>query len=123
MLRTGLLWLSERPRLFSIIRGNGLARRLASRFVAGETVEAAVAALTQLNAAGIRASLDLLGESVATPAEARAARDTYLETLDCIRHAGADANVSLHPTQIGLAIDERLGVDTLRATIVPTHDA
>src|SRR5256885_577427 len=89
MLRTGLLWLSEQPRLFSIIRGNGLARRLASRFVAGETVEAAVAALTQLNAAGISASLDLLGESVAGAAEARAARDTYLETLDRIRRAGA----------------------------------
>src|SRR5437016_11834492 len=95
MLRTGLLWLSEQPRLFSIIRGNGLARRLASRFVAGETVEAAVAALTQLNAAGISASLDLLGESVAGAAEARAARDTYLETLDRIRRAGADANVSV----------------------------
>ena len=122
MLRTGLLWLSEQPRLFSIIRGNGLARRFASRFVAGETVEAAVAALTQLNAAGIRASLDLLGESVATPAEARAARDTYLETLDCIRHAGADANVSVKLTQMGLAIDERLCVENLRAIIAQARD-
>ena len=122
MLRTGLLWLSEQPRLFSIIRGNGLARRFASRFVAGETVEAAVAALTQLNAAGIRASLDLLGESVATPAEARAARDTYLETLDRIRHAGADANVSVKLTQMGLAIDERLCVENLRAIIAQARD-
>src|SRR5256884_9950330 len=105
MLRTGLLGLSEQPRIFSIIRGTGLARRFASRFVAGETVEAAVAALTQLNAAGIRASLDLLGESGATPAEARAARDTYLEPLDRIRHAGADANVSVKPTQMGPATD------------------
>jgi len=122
MLRTGLLWLSEQPRLFSIIRGNGLARRFASRFVAGETVEAAVAALAQLNAAGIRASLDLLGESVATPAEARAARDTYLETLDRIRHAGADANVSVKLTQMGLAIDERLCVENLRAIIAKARD-
>src|SRR6266480_4344698 len=122
MLRTGLLWLSEQPRLFSIIRGNGLARRFASRFVAGETVEAAVAALAQLNAAGIRASLDLLGESVATPAEARAARDTYLETLDRIRRAGADANVSVKLTQMGLAIDERLCVENLRAIIAKARD-
>jgi len=122
MLRTGLLWLSEQPRIFSIIRGSGLARRLASRFVAGETVEAAVAAVTQLNAAGIRASLDLLGESVATPAEARAARDTYLETLDRIRHAGADANVSVKLTQMGLAIDERLCVENLRAIIAQARD-
>src|SRR5947207_1533927 len=121
MLRTGLLWLSEQPRLFSIIRGNGLARRLASRFVAGETVEAAVAALTHLNAAGIRASLDLLGESVAGAGEARAARDTYLETLDRIRRAGADANVSVKLTQMGLTIDERLCVQNLRA-IIATHD-
>src|SRR5213078_1645584 len=122
MLRTGLLWLSEQPRLFSIIRGNGLARRLASRFVAGETVEAAVAALTHLNAAGIRASLDLLGESVAGAGEARAARDTYLETLDRIRRAGADANVSVKLTQMGLAIDERLCVQNLRAIIAQARD-
>ena len=122
MLRTGLLWLSEQPRLFSIIRGNGLARRLASRFVAGETVEAAVAALTQLNAAGISASLDLLGESVAGAAEARAARDTYLETLDRIRRAGADANVSVKLTQMGLAIDEGLCVENLRAIIAQARD-
>jgi len=122
MLRTGLLWLSEQPRLFSIIRGNGLARRLASRFVAGETVEAAVAALTQLNATGIRASLDLLGESVAGAAEARAARDTYLETLDRIRRAGADANVSVKLTQMGHALDERLCVENLRAIIAQARD-
>jgi len=122
MLRTGLLWLSEQPRLFSIIRGNGLARRLASRFVAGETVEAAVAALTQLNATGIRASLDLLGESVAGAAEAHAARDTYLETLDRIRRAGADANVSVKLTQMGLALDERLCVENLRAIIAQARD-
>src|SRR5436309_14299116 len=122
MLGTVLLWLSEQPRLFSIIRGNGLARRLASRFVAGETVEAAVAALTQLNAAGISASLDLLGESVAGAAEARAARDTYLETLDRIRRAGADANVSVKLTQMGLAIDEGLCVENLRAIIANARD-
>ena len=65
----------------------------------------------------LRASLDLLGESVAGPAEARAARDTYLETLDRIRRAGADANVSVKLTQMGLAIDERLCVENLRAII------
>src|SRR3989442_2462692 len=122
MLRTGLLWLSEQPRLFSLMRGTGPPRRLASRFVAGETVEAAVAALTQLNAAGIRASLDLLGESVAGAAEARAARDTYLETLDRIRRAGADANVSVKLTQMGLALDERLCVENLRAIIAQARD-
>src|SRR6266571_4065346 len=117
MIRAGLLWLSEQSRIFGFIRGNGLARRLASRFVAGETVEAAVAALKRLNAVGISASLDLLGESVTSHSEARAARDTYLETLDRIRHVGADANVSLKLTQMGLEIDERLCIENVRAIL------
>jgi proline dehydrogenase len=117
MLRASLLWLSEQPQVFRFVRRNGLARRFASRFVAGETVESAVAALRDLNAAGLSASLDLLGESVQHAEEARQARDTYLETLDRIRAAGADANVSVKLTQMGLDIDEALCVANLRAII------
>jgi len=117
MLRAGLLWLSEQPQVFRFVRRNGLARRFASRFVAGETVESAVAALRDLNAARLSASLDLLGESVQHAAEAHHARDTYLETLDRIRAAGADANVSVKLTQMGLDIDEALCVANLRAII------
>src|SRR5713101_988330 len=102
MLRAALLWLSEQSRVFRFIRGNGLARRFASRFVAGETVDSGVAALKHLNGAGLTASLDLLGESVHNAAEAQVARDSYLETLDRIKAAGADANVSVKLTQMGL---------------------
>src|SRR2546430_5096252 len=77
MLRAGLLWLSEQPRVFKFVQRNGLARRFAARFVAGETVDDAVAALKQLNAAGISASLDLLGEAVGGAPEARAGRRRY----------------------------------------------
>jgi proline dehydrogenase len=114
MLRAGLLWLSDQPQVFRFVRGNGLARRFASRFVAGETVESAVAALRELNDAGISATLDLLGESVAHAAEARHARDIYLETLDRIRIAGADANVSVKLTQMGLDVDEARCVANMR---------
>src|SRR5881296_3902547 len=117
MLRAGLLWLSEQSRVFRFIRGNGLARRFAARFVAGETVDSGVAALKDLNAAGLTASLDLLGESVHNAAEAQAARDTYLETLDRIRAVGAAANVSVKLTQMGLDIDEALCVENTRAII------
>jgi proline dehydrogenase len=118
MFRASLLWLSEQPHIFKFVRGNGLARRFAARFVAGETVADGVAALTALNARGITASLDLLGESVAGAAEARAARDVYLQTLDQIRRAGADGNVSVKLTQMGLDTDEGLCVENLRAIIV-----
>jgi proline dehydrogenase len=117
MLRAGLLWLSEQPRIFRFIRGNGLARRFAARFVAGETVESGVAALKDLNAAGITASLDMLGESVHNAAEAHAARDAYLDTLDRIQAVRADANVSVKLTQMGLDIDEGLCVENMRSIV------
>lgn len=117
MLRASLLWLSERPRLNRFVRRNGFASRFASRFVAGETVDSALAALRDLNAARISASLDLLGESVRKPEEAQAAQGVYLELLDRIHSAGADANVSVKLTQMGLDIDERLCVQNLRAII------
>ncbi|MGH7645165.1 MAG: proline dehydrogenase family protein [Gemmatimonadales bacterium] len=117
MVRAGLLWLSEQPWIFRFVRRNGLAKRFASRFVAGETVDVAVAALKELNAAKISASLDLLGESVASAGEARAARDVYLQTLDRIASSGADANVSVKLTQMGLDIGETLCVDNVRAIL------
>ena len=117
MIRASLLWLSEQPRIFKFVRSNRLARRFAARFVAGETVETAVGAVRELNAHGITASLDLLGESVASATEAARARDTYLESLNRIRSAGVDANVSVKLTQMGVDIDERLCLDNVGAII------
>ena len=117
MLRASLLWLSEQPRLNRFVRRNRLASRFASRFVAGETAETALLAVRELNQARISASLDLLGESVHKPEEAAAARAIYLELLDRSHAAGADANVSVKLTQMGLDIDEHLCVENLRAII------
>ena len=64
MLRNTLLYLSNQPRVFKFVRNNRLAKHFASRFVAGETATEALAAVKELNAKGITASLDLLGESV-----------------------------------------------------------
>jgi len=117
MLRAGLLWLSEQPRVFQFLRRNRLAQRLASRFVAGETIDTALAALRDLNAAGNSATLDLLGESVTRAPDATSARDTYLQLLDRIHAAGADANVSVKLTQMGLDIDSNLCRENMRAII------
>jgi len=107
-MRQGLLWLSEQPRIFNFVRRNGLARRFASRFVAGETIESGVVAARELAARGITASLDLLGESVKEEREAVAARDQYLRMLDSMAAAGVEVNVSVKLTQMGLDIDEDL---------------
>ena len=117
MLRASLLWLSEQPRIFRFVRKSRLARRMASRFVAGETIDSAMLALRDLNAARISASLDLLGESVTRAEEARAARDVYLQLLDRIHAAGALANVSVKLTQMGLDIDEALCLENMRAIL------
>jgi len=108
-MRQGILWLSERQGIFNFVRRNGLARKFASRFVAGETIDSAVAAARDLASRGITASLDLLGESVTVEAEAVAARDQYLAMLDQMAAApGVEANVSVKLTQMGLDIDQDL---------------
>ncbi len=109
MLRQGLLWLSQQNGIFRFVRSNPLARRFASRFVAGETIEEGVAAARELMTRGITASLDLLGESVTKPDEATAAKNQYLEMLDRMAAAGnIEVNVSVKLTQMGLDIAEDL---------------
>jgi proline dehydrogenase len=87
---------------------------LAKRFVAGERVEDAIEAVAALNAQGISATLDFLGEDVTSPLEADRTRDAYLELLATLRARALDANVSLKLTAIGLAIDEELAYRNLR---------
>jgi proline dehydrogenase len=113
MLRNALLYLSNQQRVFRFIRDNRLAKRFASRFVAGETIDEALAAVTALNARGIRASLDLLGESVTNADEARQTGNEYVELLERIQARGLDANVSVKLTAMGQDIDEGLCVETI----------
>jgi proline dehydrogenase len=113
MLRKTLLYLSNQPRIFRFVRNNTLAKRFASRFVAGETLPEALAATKALNVKGITASLDLLGESVTNDREAREARDAYLEILSRIHDQNLNANVSVKLTAMGLDISEDLCVSIM----------
>ena len=108
MLRQTLLYLSNQQRVFRFVRGNRLARGMARRFVAGETVDEAVAAVRALNAKGITVSLDLLGESVHNEAEARATAREYVQLLDRIDRDGLDANVSVKLTAMGMDVSDEL---------------
>ena len=113
MLRSALLYLSNQQRVFRFVRNNRLAKRFARRFVAGETLDDALAAVRSLNAKGITASLDLLGESVTNEREARAAGAAYLEMLDRIHEHRLNANVSVKLTAMGLDISEELCVSIM----------
>lgn len=114
MLRSLLLYLSNQPQIFRFVRNNRLAKSFARRFVAGETLDDALAAVRALNGQGISASLDELGESVTNEAEARGTRDTYLRILDRIAEAKLDANVSVKLTALGLDISEELCVSLMQ---------
>jgi len=122
MMRTFLLWLSEQQGVFNFLRRNGMARRFASRFVAGETRETATTAALELKPLGIMTTLDLLGESVNQPADATAARDEYLRMLDGLAASGADINVSVKLTQMGFDIDETLCLDNVRQILTKARD-
>lgn len=106
-MRQAFLWLSRQQSIFRFVRANPLAKRFASRFVAGETLDTAVQAVQDLNAKRITASLDLLGESVTRPEEAAAAKEEYLRMLDRIAADRVDANVSVKLTQMGQDISEQ----------------
>ena len=105
MLRQTLIYLSKQQRINDFIRTNWLASRFASRFVAGDTLDTAVAAVRELNTKGITATLDLLGESVRTQEEARSAVAGALSILEKIAAEKAPANMSIKLTQLGFDLD------------------
>ncbi|TAM59787.1 proline dehydrogenase [bacterium] len=86
---------------------------LAKRFVAGESIESAIDAVRRLNADGLTATLDFLGEDVADDAEARASAQQTLRVIEAVNHANVDANVSVKLTALGLSISEALARDQL----------
>ncbi len=108
MLRSLLLYLSERDGLKKLLTGNPVGRRLASRFIAGENLEDALRVIRQANAEGFTVTLDCLGESVHEAAAADAACRTYLDLLNRLAAEKLNSHASVKLTQLGLAIDEKL---------------
>jgi len=108
MLRSILIYLSKAAWAQRLVVDWKFAWQAASRFVAGNTIGDAINAVCELNANGINSTLDHLGESTSTRAEAVKAADDVIELLEQINTSGVRANVSVKLTQIGLALDESL---------------
>jgi proline dehydrogenase len=112
--------------LFHLLAKSGTLKNLASRygmqhqrgfarrFIAGETVEEAIAAARDLEAKGFTQTLDFLGENVKTLDEADAAGREYLKLMDAIKAAGIGRNLSLKLTQLGLDADRAVATDNIR---------
>ncbi len=88
-----------------------IMRRLASRYIAGETLEDALAKLRDLARRGHPGILDVLGENVRTAEEARGAARTYEEGAAALAAAKLDGYVSVKPTHLGLLLDEKLALE------------
>lgn len=114
----GLAQISTLQRLaskYGMAPGTGFARR----FIAGETIEEAVAAVADLPGKGLLLTLDYLGESVATSAEAAAAAADYVTIIQKIVASGVERNISLKLTQLGLDVDRATAVDNMRRILEP----
>ena len=103
-MRSLFLFLSRQKHLRRWMETSSLTRRFSTRFVAGETLDDALAVCRQINSEGITVTLDHLGESVTNLEEAAQARDVYLRTLTAIHDSEIQGNVSLKLTQFGLDI-------------------
>ena len=82
-----------------------IVRKVSSRYIAGASVEDAVRVVKNLNDAGKMATVDVLGEHLERPEQARDVVLEYLAFLDAIEEDGLDSNVSIKLTALGLTID------------------
>ncbi|OEU57561.1 MAG: proline dehydrogenase [Desulfobulbaceae bacterium S3730MH12] len=88
------------------------------QYIAGETVEEAIANAKKLNKEGILTTIDILGEFITTLEEAEANKQEYLEVIDAAEKAGVEGNYSLKPTSFGLLLDERIAYEHIREVVV-----
>jgi proline dehydrogenase len=106
-LRSLILAAADSPRLQRFVQRYGF-RLGAARFVAGESLDAAVPVLRRLNDQGLLTNTTLLGEGVRDEAETRSVVAAYREVLDRIQAEGLRTNVALKLTHLGLSLDEEL---------------
>lgn len=106
MLRSFFIHLSKAGWAQRLVTNWSFSWKAASRFIAGVSAEDAIRVVRELNAKGINATLDHLGEHTSTAEEANNAADDILSILNDIDKAGVRGNVSIKLTQIGMSLDE-----------------
>jgi proline dehydrogenase len=111
LLRSAFIALSRNRALRRFSEQSALGARLSARFVAGLTVEDALRAAASVNAQGMAVTLDSLGESVTSEAEAHQAAQIYHQVLERIAERKLDANISVKLTQMGLGMGLGMGID------------
>lgn len=121
MLRAFLLYLSNAVWARNIVTHWRIARRMACRFVAGDTFEDALKAIYKLNEKGFYTTLDNLGENVISSEEALKATDAYIEIFQRLHDEGVKSSCSVKLSQLGLELDYDLCLSNMRC--IATHAA
>lgn len=117
MLRSTLLWMSERDEVRDLLFKLPFSRTAATRFVAGDKHEDALNVAAELNHQGFHVTLDLLGECVSKRPEAERATAEYASSLELIARSDARTTISLKLTQLGLDIGTEFCRDNLRRIV------
>jgi proline dehydrogenase len=110
-VRDFVYWVLTKPSVSRTLARTGMRSGFAQRFVAGETLEEALAASQRLAVGGRSIILNHLGENVTTEEEARAATESYIEMLRQIHARGIDGNTAVKLTHLGLDIDRELATE------------
>jgi proline dehydrogenase len=87
------------------------------KYIAGETIEDAIRVSKELNAEGIKVTIDLLGEFITNLKEAEENRNAYLQIIDRIQAEKIDGNYSLKPTSFGLLLDKEVCYQNIRQIV------
>jgi proline dehydrogenase len=117
LTRSALIYLSRQEGLKDFATRFSLFKKLTTRFIAGENIDEAVAAIKDLNARGCTATFDHLNESVTGTAETEAEVSEYRDVLARIDESGINSNVSIKLTQFGLEIDPDLAYRNARRVV------
>ena len=119
-----LLSLADNSTVRQTISQNGLSKGLIQRFVAGETLSEALTAAKGLQAHQINTALDLLGENVATEAEAETAASAYIAVLEALAGSGLPSPyISIKLTALGLDLGDALAAGHLRRLLTAAQAA
>ena len=117
LTRSALIYLSRQEGLKEFAARFSLFKKLTTRFIAGETIEEAIAAIREVNAHGCTASFDHLNEGVTNAKATEAEVTEYLNVLARIDDTGIKSNVSIKLTQFGLEIDPELAYRNARRIV------
>jgi proline dehydrogenase len=94
-----------------------VVRRISEHYIAGEELDDALRVVLELNAEGKLATLDVLGEEVTDPEEARAIAGAYREAIDAFKRGSLDSNISVKPTALGLNLGYELFRENLEDVV------